>query len=73
MSHIITIKCNGCGACVKMCPADAISGEKDKLHLISAALCINCGVCGSMSPDEKIGMEETTVRTQKLCGMYKLH
>jgi ferredoxin len=54
MSHTITIKCNGCGACVKMCPSDAISGEKDKLHLISAALCINCGVCGKICPEAAI-------------------
>jgi len=54
MSHKITEKCNGCGACVKMCPADAISGEKDKLHLISEALCINCGVCGKICPEAAI-------------------
>ena len=54
MSHTITIKCNGCGACVKMCPADAISGEKDKLHLISVGLCINCGVCGKICPEAAI-------------------
>lgn len=50
MSFTITEKCNGCGACARLCPADAIAGEKKKLHQIDQNLCIECGVCGRICP-----------------------
>jgi NADH:ubiquinone oxidoreductase subunit F (NADH-binding)/(2Fe-2S) ferredoxin/ferredoxin len=37
--------CKGCGACKKVCPSDAIMGEKKKLHTIDQALCIKCRSC----------------------------
>jgi NADH-quinone oxidoreductase subunit F len=37
--------CVGCGACIKVCPVNAIAGEKRKPHRIDAALCIKCGAC----------------------------
>jgi NAD-dependent dihydropyrimidine dehydrogenase PreA subunit len=37
--------CTGCGACVRQCPQQAISGEKKAPHTIDASLCIKCGVC----------------------------
>ncbi|HQL00496.1 MAG TPA: 4Fe-4S binding protein [Smithellaceae bacterium] len=46
MSYFISELCNGCGACAKICPTAAISGEKKQRHLISEALCIECGACG---------------------------
>lgn len=54
MSYTITEKCNGCGACTRVCPADAISGEKKMLHTIDAALCIACGACGRICPQTAI-------------------
>jgi len=54
MSYSITEKCNGCAACVKICPASAIQGERKKLHLIHADLCIDCGACGRVCPEEAI-------------------
>lgn len=50
MSYTITEKCNGCGACTRTCPATAISGEKKKVHVIEANLCIECGACGRICP-----------------------
>ena len=38
-------KCTGCGACVRQCPQNAISGEKKEVHVISQDLCIRCGIC----------------------------
>jgi len=37
--------CTGCRACVKVCPAEAISGEKKEPHTIDEAKCISCGAC----------------------------
>jgi len=37
--------CTGCGACLKACPAEAISGKKKKPHEIDEAKCIKCGAC----------------------------
>jgi len=38
-------KCNGCGACLKLCPTGAIHGEIKQLHEIDVSKCIKCGVC----------------------------
>ena len=37
--------CKGCGACLKACPAGAISGEKKKPHTVNPDICIRCGAC----------------------------
>ena len=37
--------CKGCGACKRVCPSNAITGEKKKLHTIDQALCIKCRSC----------------------------
>lgn len=38
-------KCNGCGACAKVCPQEAISGTKKKPHNINLEKCGKCGIC----------------------------
>jgi NADH-quinone oxidoreductase subunit F len=38
-------KCVGCTACARVCPADAISGEVKKTHIIDQDKCIKCGAC----------------------------
>ncbi len=50
MSFIITESCIGCGACVKICPSRAVTGEKKKLHTIDTDLCIQCRACGTVCP-----------------------
>ena len=37
--------CIGCGACVKVCPTQAIKGEKKQTHRILFELCSKCGSC----------------------------
>jgi Na+-translocating ferredoxin:NAD+ oxidoreductase subunit B len=54
MPYTITEKCNGCGACMRLCPAGAISGEKKKLHTINGSLCIECGACGRVCPQSSL-------------------
>ncbi len=46
MSHTITGNCQGCTACLKVCPTRAIRGERKLIHVIDAASCIDCGACG---------------------------
>jgi NADH:ubiquinone oxidoreductase subunit F (NADH-binding)/(2Fe-2S) ferredoxin/NAD-dependent dihydropyrimidine dehydrogenase PreA subunit len=38
-------KCTGCGLCVRVCPEDAISGERKEPHVIDQSKCIQCGAC----------------------------
>ncbi len=37
--------CVGCTLCSRVCPVDAISGEKKQAHVIDHAVCIKCGAC----------------------------
>ena len=37
--------CNGCSACKRICPADAITGKRKQVHKIVPDLCIKCGTC----------------------------
>ncbi len=54
MSYTITAVCNGCQACVKLCPVDAISGEKKAVHTIDGSVCIECGACGRICPQNAV-------------------
>ncbi len=38
-------KCTGCGACVRVCPVDAIAGEKKKPHQLDQSKCVKCRGC----------------------------
>lgn len=46
--------CIGCGACKKVCPSNAIEGEKKKLHYINPELCIKCGSCSEVCKSNAI-------------------
>lgn len=37
--------CTGCGACKKVCPADAIRGTRKMAHRIDPNICVKCGTC----------------------------
>lgn len=66
MSYTIKDKCNGCGACARLCPATAISGEKKKPHAITSTLCIECGACGRVCPQGSV-----LDATGSVCTMMK--
>lgn len=54
MSYSIIDTCIGCTACTKRCPTNAITGERNHLHVIDPTLCIDCGACGVVCPPEAI-------------------
>ncbi|MBI5481784.1 MAG: NADH-quinone oxidoreductase subunit NuoF [Deltaproteobacteria bacterium] len=43
--RIIDEQCNGCGACLRVCPSKAITGKPKQLHALDQGLCISCGAC----------------------------
>jgi len=49
--YSITEDCTGCAACVKVCPTDAITGERRQLHTIEQSQCIQCGTCMDVCKD----------------------
>jgi NADH-quinone oxidoreductase subunit F/NADP-reducing hydrogenase subunit HndC len=45
LTFFINEKCIGCGACVRQCPANCISGEIKTRHVIDQTKCLKCGAC----------------------------
>ncbi|MBF0451534.1 MAG: 4Fe-4S binding protein [Candidatus Magnetomorum sp.] len=50
MSYTIKDACIGCEVCKRLCPVDAIYGEKENVQKIDEDLCIDCGACGKICP-----------------------
>ena len=45
--------CTGCGACVNVCPVEALKLEEGKA-IVDEGTCIDCGACISECPVEAI-------------------
>jgi len=61
MAHKIEPECIGCGACKRICPTSAITGEKKELHIIDGTLCIDCGSCGRVCPKEVVRTQQGVI------------
>jgi NADH:ubiquinone oxidoreductase subunit F (NADH-binding)/(2Fe-2S) ferredoxin/ferredoxin len=48
--HIDPEKCQACMACLRKCPAQAISGAKKQIHVIDQEKCTKCGTCFEVCP-----------------------
>jgi coenzyme F420-reducing hydrogenase delta subunit/Fe-S-cluster-containing hydrogenase component 2 len=43
-------KCQACMTCFRRCPAEAIVGGKNRIHVIDQDKCIKCGTCFEVCP-----------------------
>ena len=43
-------KCQACMICQRKCPARAIEGDKNRIHVIDQDKCTNCGTCFEVCP-----------------------
>ncbi len=48
--YIDAEKCKACTICYKKCPAIAIDGGKNKIHIIDQEKCTSCGTCFEVCP-----------------------
>jgi NADH-quinone oxidoreductase subunit F len=50
--YIEPAKCKACMICLRKCPADAITGGKNQIHVIDQEKCTNCGTCFEVCPSQ---------------------
>jgi F420-non-reducing hydrogenase iron-sulfur subunit len=48
--HIDPEKCQACMICARRCPVEAITGGKNRIHVIDQDKCIKCGTCFEACP-----------------------
>ncbi len=48
--YIDPSECQACLICLRNCPAEAISGDKNQIHVIDQAKCTKCGTCLDVCP-----------------------
>jgi len=45
-------KCQGCGACARNCPVEAIYEPEEKVYAVDRSKCIKCGACITACPEK---------------------
>ena len=58
--YIDPAKCQACMICLKNCPAEAIIGEKKKIHIIDQDKCTRCGTCFEVCPSRFSAVMKTS-------------
>ena len=53
--------CVSCGACVKVCPKNAISIWKGCFAVVNEETCVGCGLCARTCPAGCIEVKEADV------------
>ncbi len=51
-------KCEGCGNCIDVCPADVFEMENDKASVTRPDDCLDCGACAEECPPQAITLED---------------
>ncbi|MEO0226236.1 MAG: 4Fe-4S binding protein [candidate division WOR-3 bacterium] len=51
---IISLNCDGCGECIKVCKVKAIDGKTGSKHKVIKEKCIGCGQCFKVCPKKAI-------------------
>ena len=51
-------KCQQCGECVDVCPADVLAVEDKQTRVAKPEECLGCESCVSVCPEEAITVEE---------------
>jgi len=60
-AFVISDLCDGCGACVPVCPVNAISMQDNKAR-VDPFQCTGCGACVPVCPQEAIDFKNATVK-----------
>ncbi len=47
-------KCNGCGECVDICPAEVLEMKDEKSEVTAIEECLGCESCVETCPEEAI-------------------
>ncbi|MDF7801182.1 4Fe-4S binding protein [Pontiellaceae bacterium B1224] len=55
-AQVNTEDCTGCGACVDVCPEEAIRIGGDGKAVVDPAKCTECGLCVDACPVEAIAI-----------------
>ena len=68
-------KCNGCHACMAVCPKQCIQMRADKegflYPYVEVKNCIHCGLCKKVCPTQNIRVVETTMRAKAYAAINK--
>jgi NADH:ubiquinone oxidoreductase subunit F (NADH-binding)/(2Fe-2S) ferredoxin/Pyruvate/2-oxoacid:ferredoxin oxidoreductase delta subunit len=56
--HIDPTKCQACMICLKKCPAGAIVGGKNRIHVVDQEKCTKCGTCFEVCPPKFLAVRK---------------
>jgi NADH-quinone oxidoreductase subunit F len=63
--EILAERCHGCQACLRACPAEAITGARKGVHAIAAERCIACGACADACPSQAVRFRPRTIADRR--------